>query len=160
MKRLILLLAALLVAAPSFALDEANRTDRPDRARRTVIIVDDVIRMSQAGVSDDAIISYIRNTREPFDVSADDLIAMTNARVSERVVKGLEDEAAARRDNYDRREARESRSTVYVTPYPYSYDPFYYPYYDPFWYGPRFSFGVGFVFGPRFIHHGRFHRRW
>src|SRR5436309_6461353 len=78
-KRLIPLLAVLLFAAPSFALDEANRNDRTDRARRTVIVVDDVIRMAQAGVGGDAIIGYVRNTREPFDVSGDDLIAMTHA---------------------------------------------------------------------------------
>jgi len=158
-KRLIPLIAVFLFAAPSFALDEANRTDRPDRARRTVIVVDDVIRMAQAGVGDDAIIAYVRNTREPFDVSADDLIAMTNARVSEKVMKAVEDEAAARKDrDYHRRDARETRSTVYVAPYPYYYDPFYYPYYDPFWYGPRVSFGFGFGFGPRFGGGGRFHR--
>jgi len=156
-KRLILLLAVLLFTAPLFALDEANRTDRVDRARRTVIVVDDVIRMAQAGVGDDAIIAYVRDTREPFDVSADDLIAMTNAHVSERVIKAVEDEATARKD-YDRRGTRETRSTVYVAPYPYYYDPFYYPYYDPFWYGPRVSFGLGFGFGPRFIGGGRFHR--
>ncbi len=162
MKRSIPLLALLILAAtPLFALDETNRTDRSDRARRTVIVVDDVIRMSQAGVGDDAIIAYVRNTRELFDISADDLIAMTNARVSERVIKAVEDEAAARRESYDRRRSREGRSTVFVAPYPY-YDPFYYPYYyDPFWYGPRFSFGIGFRFGPRFIGGGRhFHRRW
>ena len=159
MKRLILLLAVLLFTAPLFALDEANRADRPDRARRTVIIVDDVIRMAQAGVGDDAIIAYVRNSREPFDVSADDLIAMTNAHVSEKVMKAVEDEAATRKDrDYDRRDTRESRSTVYVTPYPYYYDPYYYPYYDPFWYGPRVSFGFGFGFGPRFGGGGRFHR--
>jgi hypothetical protein len=159
-KRLIPLLAVLLFAAPSFALDDASRTDRTDRGRRTVIVVDDVIRMAQAGVGDDAIIAYVRNTREPFDVSADDLIAMSNARVSERVMKAVEDEAAARKD-YDRRETRETRSTVYVSPYYYSpyYSPYYYPYYDPFWYGPRVSFGFGFGFGPRFGGGGRFHGR-
>jgi hypothetical protein len=152
-KRFIPLIAVLLFAVPSFALDNANRGDRPDRAARTVIVVDDVIRMAQAGVSDDAIIDFVRNTREPFDINADDLIAMTNAHVSERVMKYVQEEAAARRD-YNR---RETRSTVYVAPYPYYYDPFYYPY-DPLWYGPRVGVGFGFGFG-RHFGGGRFHGR-
>ncbi len=156
MKRLISLLAVLLFAAPLFALnDPVDRSDRTDRSRRTIIVVDDVIRMSQAGVSDEAIISYVRHTRDDFAVTPDDLIAMTNAHVSEKVIKAVTDEANARKD-YDRGEVRESRSTVFVAPYPYYYDPFYYPYYDPFWY-PRFSVGIGFGFGPRFG--GGFHHR-
>lgn len=143
MKRLIPLFVLLLTvaAAPVFALDDANRSDRD---RRTV--VDDVIRMSQAGVSDDAIISFVAHTRERFDVTADDIIAMTSAHVSKEVVKAVVDEAA------DRKNGRYgSRTAVYVAP-PYYYgwyDPFYSPYYyDPFFYGPRFS--IGFRFGPRF----------
>jgi hypothetical protein len=154
-KRWTPLLVVFLVAAatPLFALDEANRTDR---GRRTVLVVDEVIRMSQAGVGDDAIISYVRHTREPFDVSADDIIALTDARVSRDVVKAVVDEAAAWKDrDRDRRGDRAGR--VYVTAYPY-YDPFFYPYYyDPFFYGPRFF--VSFGFGPRFIGRGfRRHR--
>ena len=168
MLRRLTFLAVLLLTIgtlPVLALDDPAA--RTDRAPRTVIVVDEVIRMAQAGVSDDAIISYVRNSREPFDVSSDDLIAMTNARVSERVIKAVEEEAGRRdsRDSYDRRDTRdtrESRSTVFVSGYPYYYDPFYYPYYyDPFFYGPRFSLGVGFGFGGhRFIGGGRgFHHR-
>src|SRR2546425_11286657 len=86
MKRLIPLAALLLAAAtPLFALDDPARTDRTDRNRR-IVIVDEVVRMSQAGVSDDAIISYVEKSREPFDVSADDIIAMTDAHVSKDVI--------------------------------------------------------------------------
>jgi hypothetical protein len=152
MKRLIPLAALLLAAAtPLFALDDTARTDRTDQNRR-IVIVDDVIRMSQAGVSDDAIISYVEKSREPFDLSADDIIAMTDAHVSKDVIKAVVDESAARKD---RRRYRDER--VYVAPG--YYDPWLYPYYyDPFWYGPRFGVGVGFGFGPRFgrgFHHGR-----
>jgi hypothetical protein len=135
------LLATLLFVTPLFAIDDADRAPRTDRNRRTVVVVDDVIRMSAAGVADDAIISYVRNTRDNFDVTADDIIAMTDAHVSKDVVKAVVDESAARKD---RRGARDRRYFV-AAPYPYYYDPFYY---DPFWYGPRFSFGFGF--GPRF----------
>ena len=150
-KRLMSLAIVFLVAAPLFALDDANRSDR---GRRGPYMVDEVIRMSQAGVGDDAIISYIRNARDVFEVTSDDLIALTNAHVSERVVRALQDETAARRDSG----RRYGRSTVLVSPYPYPYyyDPYYY---DPFFYA-RFSLGVGFVFGgPRFIGGGFRHHR-
>jgi len=144
MTRWISLLAALLFVTPLFGIDDADRAPRTDRNRRTVIVVDDVIRMSAAGVSDDAIIAYVRKTRDDFDVTADDIIAMTDAHVSRDVVKAVVDEAAARKD---RRGTRE-RSYYVAAPYPYYYDPYYY---DPFWYGPRYSFGFGFGFYPRFI---------
>jgi uncharacterized protein YeeX (DUF496 family) len=141
------LLATLLFVSPLFAIDDADRAPRTDRNRRTVVVVDDVIRMAAAGVSDDAIIAYVRNTRDNFDVTADDIIAMTDAHVSKDVVRAVVDEASARKD---RRGTRE-RSYYAAAPYPYYYSPYYYPaYYDPFWYGPRYSFGFGFGFGPRF----------
>jgi hypothetical protein len=149
MTRWTALLATLLFVTPLFAIaiDDGDRAPRTDRNRRTVIVVDDVIRMAAAGVSDDAIIAYVRNTRDDFDVTADDIIAMTDAHVSNDVVKAVVDEAAARKD----RRGTGGRSYYAAAPYPYYYDPFYYPaYYDPFWYGPRFSFGVGARFGPRF----------
>lgn len=156
MRRLLYLIPLLFLATPLFALDDV---DRADRGRRTVLIVDDVIRMSKAGVNDEAIIAFVRKTREDFDVNADDLIAMTEAGVSKEVEKAVVDEAAARKNRVSDRDDRSDRS--YLTPYPYYYDPFY-PryYYDPFWYGPRVSFGFGFSVGPRFgRHHGFRHRR-
>jgi hypothetical protein len=151
MKRLIPLAALLLATAtPLFALDDSSGTDRTDRNRR-IVIVDDVIRMSQAGVSDDALISSVEKSREPFDVGADDIIAMTDAHVSKDVIKAVVDESAARKD---RRRYRDER--VYVAPG--YYDPWFYPY-DPFWYGPRFAVGVGFGFVPSFGGRGFHHRR-
>ncbi len=149
MKRWIPAVAVLLLiaAAPAFALDSADQPSRSNRGARTVIVVNDVIRMAQAGVSDEAIVSYVRNLREPFDVSADDLIAMTDAHVSQAVVKVVVDEAAGWKDREPARERETAtRRTVYVTA-PY-YDPWYY---DPFFYGPRVSFGFGFGFHRGFV---------
>jgi hypothetical protein len=106
-----------LVSTPLFALDRTRRT-----------IVDDVIRMSQAGVSDDAIIAFVVHTREDFEVTADDLIAMTNAHVSKEVVKAMLDEADARKNR--RREAERDDDDYYF--------PYFYPYYDPWWFMPRY----------------------
>ena len=136
-KRTILTVAFLLVAAvPAFAVT------------RTVLVVDDVIKMAKAGVGDDEIIAFVKKTAEPFEVSGDDVIAMNDAHVSSAVIKVVIDESAARMKDA-RRETRERVVTRTYGPY---YDPFYYGYgwgyYDPFWYGPRVSIGIGF--GPRF----------
>jgi len=139
------------IAAPVFALSEvAKDSPRADHVRRPVII-DDVIRMSQSGVDDASIIAYVQKYRDRFEITADDVIALNDAKVSRDVVKALVDES--RRD--DRRDSRDRApaTRVYVEPY-WGYP---YGYYDPFWYGwgPRVSIGFGFG------HFGHFHRgRW
>ena len=142
MKRVALTVALLLlaVAAPAFAV-------------RTVIVVDEVIKMSKAGVADDDIIAYVRKTPNAFEVNGDDVIAMNDAHVSSAVIKFVIDESAERMKE-DRRDDAQSRETktVYVRPLvsPYYYDPYYYGYYDPYWYGPRAFIGFGVGFGGRF----------
>jgi len=147
-------IAVLMFAAPLFALDKNNPApvDPPD-ARQQLSVVDEVIRMAQAGVGDGAMISYIRQTREPFAVTSDDLIALANARVSDRVVRELQADA----QRADGRGYAAPRTTVLVSPYAY---PYYYPYgyYSPYSYGPRLSFGI--AFGRGFGGFGGFrHRR-
>jgi hypothetical protein len=149
MKRLLPLLALLLlvVSAPVFGLDDKGSQ------RRSVI--DDVIRMAQSGVPDDAIISFVAHTRDRFDATADDIIAMTNAHVSKDVIKAVIDEAADRKERPERTQRTYVRSEAYYGggyyPY-YSYYPYYpyYSYYNPFWYGPRLGVSVGFGFGRHF----------
>ncbi|HKO58947.1 MAG TPA: hypothetical protein VJ276_23980, partial [Thermoanaerobaculia bacterium] len=143
MRRPVFLFLLLLAAAPLFAVQKTTSTN----------IVEDVIRMAKAGVEDDTIIEFVEKYDGRFDVSADDLIALTEAKVSKDVIKAVVDEADSRNedadkaddDRDDRRdgERRYVRPT-YVSPYyvPRYYSP--YSYYDPFWYGPRFSIGFGF----------------
>ena len=123
------------------------------------MVVDEVIKMSKAGVADDEIISYVKKTPDQFEINGDDVIAMNDAHVSSAVMKFVIDESAARmkdaRSNDGR--TREATRTVYVRPMvsPYYYDPFYYGYYDPFWYGPRVGFGFGIGFRGGFHGGGR-----
>jgi hypothetical protein len=130
----------LAVAAPAFAV-------------RTVMVVDEVIRMSKAGVADDAVIAYVKKTPNAFEINGDDVIAMNDAHVSSAVMKFVIDESAERMKE-DRRDDGKSRETtnVYVRPMvsPYYYDPYYYGYYNPYWYGPSAYFGFGVGFGGRF----------
>jgi hypothetical protein len=149
MKRLLTATAVLMcltAAAPVFALD-APRDGSTDRRERTTVI-DDVIRMSQAGVSDEAIIKFVHESRDRYVVDADVVIALTDAHVSKAVINSVMDEAYGRDDDQNgvrRDDRRRTTTTVYVRP---SYDPWYYGYaYDPFWYGPRLSFGFGFGYG-------------
>ncbi len=131
MKRTLFVVAALLflvAAVPLFAVERSQRT-----------IVDDVIRMTAAGVSDDAILSFVQSSRDRFNVTADDVIAMTDAKVSKSVIKAVVDESTVRGG---REVAAAPQTRLYVSPYPYYYDPYYY--YDPFWYGPRVYMNFGF----------------
>ena len=157
-KRLVLLSLLLLVAVPCFAVN------------RTVIVVDDVIRMAKANVGDDQIIEFVRNSSTPFEITGDDVIAMNEAHVSPAVMKFVIDESAARmkaernqavpqqqqqqqqydnRGNDPQRVVVEHQYPVYAGPtypsaYPYYYDPYYtYPS-VPYYYGyPSVSIGFG-----------------
>ncbi len=149
MKRSLTAFAVLmfLTAAPAFALDQPQRDENAvpqDRDRTSVI--DDVIRMTKAGVDDDAIIKFVHESKNLYVVDADVIIALTDAKVSKAVLTAVMDEAYDRgngRDD-DRRYSGRRTRTVYVRPY-YAYSPYYYPYgYDPYFFGPHIGFGFGF----------------
>ena len=154
MKRVISAAAVLLfiaAAAPVFALDTTPQSQ--DR-RATASIVDEVIRMSQAGVADEDIIAYVNKTRSRFDVSADDIIAMTDAKVSKAVIHAVVDEADVRNGDRDRRYTRTVVQPAVYVGSPWFWDPFYY--YDPFWYQPRLSLSFGFGHYGRYYGHGHY----
>lgn len=154
MKRTLLAVAVALFAVPLFALDAPSAASRPD-------VVADVIRMAKAGVAEESILAFIRKSDARVDVTANDMIAMTEANVPKSVIKAVIDEADARdvrrddrRDDRDRprderdraRDDRERTRVVerVVVQPSYYWDPWYY---DPFWYAPRISVGFGFGFG-------------
>jgi hypothetical protein len=120
----------LLIAAPLFAVQRNA--------------VDEVIRMTKAGVSEDTMLEYIDKTDARIIVTGDDVIALTEANVPKPVIKALVDAADARRGSHDRSYA--SPRVAVVAP-AYYYDPYYY--YDPFWYRPSLYLGFGFGGGFR-----------
>ena len=130
----------VLVAAPLFAVQRNA--------------VDEVIRMTRAGVAEDTILDYLEKTDARVIVTGDDIIAMNDAHVSKAVIKAVVDAADSRRND------RNFRDRGYVAPRvvvsaPYYYDPYYY--YDPFWYRPSFSLNLGFGgFGYRGYRGGHF----
>jgi uncharacterized membrane protein YgcG len=107
-------------------------------------LVDDVIRMYKSGVPEESIVTFVQKADGRFDVSADDLIAMADAKVPRTVIKAVLDESDARNGREAVRDSRSPSSTTVVVERPYGYgyyDPYYY---SPYWY-PGFSLGLGFV---------------
>ena len=51
--------------------------------------VNDVIKLSKAGLSDDVIIAQIKKRPEPFDLSTDQLVQLKAAHVSDRVIEAM-----------------------------------------------------------------------
>src|ERR1019366_8024661 len=62
---------------------------RPQTTR--MMTVDDVIRLSKAGLSDDVIIQQIKKKGQRFDLSTDQLVQLKSASVSERVIQAMID---------------------------------------------------------------------
>jgi hypothetical protein len=154
-KRIVVVLFALLLSTAAFAVDRNANTGS------NANVADEVIRMWKANVAEDDIVAYVHKADSRFVVTADDVIAMSDAKVPRTVIKAVLDEADYRGD---RSRPAERRSTVYVAPAPYYsygywgrsyYDPFFY---DPFFYGPRFSVGFGVGFGHFRGGHFRHHR--
>jgi len=61
------------------------------RPQNQPMTIDDVIKLSKAGVSDDLIIQQIRNKGQRFDLSTDQLLQLKSASISERVVQVMID---------------------------------------------------------------------
>ena len=61
------------------------------RPQTKPMTVDDVIRLSKAGLSDDVIIQQIRNQGQRFNLSTDQLVQLKSASVSERVIQVMID---------------------------------------------------------------------
>lgn len=144
-------LLLMLGAVPSFAMVQSRN------------IVDDVIKMSKSGVADETILDFVQKAGR-YDVTADDVVAMSEANVPRNVIRAVVQNAET--SSPSRRDAVRDRTTVVVAPTVerYGYYPYYsyYPYYDPFWYGPTFSFGFGFGhnFGGHHGHWGGGHGHW
>lgn len=77
-----------------FGLDEQDRRIISRSSPRTMDRIDkgdpltlnDVIKLSQNGVSDDAIISYLLSTRTPYDLSQTQIRRLQSSGVSQRVI--------------------------------------------------------------------------
>ena len=92
--RTISILSIFLLALSVFH-SSAQAKPSPRRAASSEFSVADVIKLTKAGVSEDIIIQHIKKKAHPFDLSTDQLIALKNANVSDRVVQVMIDPSKA-----------------------------------------------------------------
>jgi TPR repeat protein len=88
----ILLSASTLAAAQSKNLDPPPATDlatKPASSQSNGMTVDDVIKLSKAGLGDDIIIQQIKKRTQPFDLTPDQLIELKSVRVSDSVIRAM-----------------------------------------------------------------------
>jgi hypothetical protein len=162
MKRLAIL-SAILILSSATALAQSG----PHSTRFSNPLLDDVVRMTKAGMSEATIVAYVKARRAGMDsVSADDLMQLRRARVGEPVIQYLA--GVAPLDEGRTGEARQGDVTYdsgdgtaypvepaynggYVSPYGYGYYP-----YDG---GGYFPTSVVFIGGRPFLRHHFFHHR-
>jgi hypothetical protein len=77
------------------ALNPNSLAQEAARARPAAFTVDDVVRLVQAGLSEDIILQQIRLKGHAFDLSSDQIIQLKVASVSDRIVEALLDPAKA-----------------------------------------------------------------
>jgi len=158
--------SAILIFGASLA---AAQTASPSR-RFSNPLLNDIVRMSKAGMPNDTIVAYVqaREARLDAALTADDLIELRRAGVGEPVIRYLASVAtfdASPSGSAPRPQARYESTegegeTVAVEPgyvgygYPYYGWGWGWPYYGGWWGGPFFS-GSVFI-GGRFGHRGHF----
>lgn len=87
------LLAVLLFVSIPIALAAQSNTNAPagTSASAGSLSVEDVIKLSKAGVDDEVIIQKIKKQGQPFDLTTDQLIQLKSASVSSRVIQVMLD---------------------------------------------------------------------
>jgi len=152
MKRSVaLLVISIFVSAFAFAQGESSPT------RFSNPFLNDVVRMTKAGLSDVTIVAYVKARRARLDseLSADDLIQLRRTGVSEMVIQYLARitvDLGQYGESYDSQDGRAYPvEPVYTAPDGYGYD---YPPYA----GGYFSSSAVFVGRPFFRRRIFFHR--
>lgn len=70
-------------------VDFSSPQQPPSPQQSKTLTVDDVIKLSKAGLSDDVIIAQINKRPQPFDLNADQLLQLKAANVSDRVIAAM-----------------------------------------------------------------------
>lgn len=141
-------------ASDQWASNGRQRTSTLDSL--SMMSKQDVISLSQAGVSDSLIISMLDMTGSYFRLTTQDVLDLKNAGVHDGVIKEMMSPPPQATQSSDN-----GRYYYYYPPYWYAG---YYPYWDPWWYYPSFSLGVGFgyhypiytrhFYSPHYVGHG------
>jgi hypothetical protein len=83
MKRIAFLVAAFLFFAPLLVATAQQSEATSSQAKA------DIMKMAAAGVGDDVLLAYIRNSKTPFRLSADDIIALNTDKVGSSVIEAI-----------------------------------------------------------------------
>jgi hypothetical protein len=128
------------------------------------ITKEDVKRLVAAGVSDDVIVAYIRSHGPAAALSAEDMIDLHHAKVSERVLAAMV--AASKAPPTTSPEPSDTSTTETYTDswfYPYGYfgdyyySPYFWWYWSPAW--PRYRYGTYrycYPYSYRYYHYPRY----
>jgi len=84
---------ALLVCSPVWAGQAGSQRKAATPSNR--LKVEDVIKLTKAGLSEDIIVQQIKKNGQPFDISTEQLIALKAANVSDRIVQVMLDPSKA-----------------------------------------------------------------
>ena len=120
-------LAGAGCASERYAHYDRARYSAPDTL--DMMTKDDVIALSNAGVSDNVIIDQIKTTHSYFQLSTQDIVDLANAGVSDRVMSAMikSEEPVRSEGGY--------YSSYYPSWYWYADYPFVYPWYPSFFLG-------------------------
>jgi hypothetical protein len=80
----VLLVTVLLIACQHLAQAQTEKSNEP-------LSVEDVVNMSQAGVSEASIIDRIKKNRRPFDLNLDEIADLRKAGLSDTIIRFLQD---------------------------------------------------------------------
>ena len=79
----------LIQAARSFVLISLSAILLLAQTSQHSLSVEDVVKMTKAGLSDDVVVSEIRKSGHSFDLTPDQLISLKTAKVSDRVIQAM-----------------------------------------------------------------------
>lgn len=80
---------AVLLAGGAMLVAQTDTAPAPAPATPRTLSVDDVIKLSKAGLSDDTIVEKIRKSGQAFDLSPDQMIQLKSAGVSDKVMQAM-----------------------------------------------------------------------
>jgi len=89
----LLLVACVLTGSTQLLAQTGANSSDPSLAKR--LTMDDVIKLSKAGFSDDVIIQKVKKNGQAFDLSPDEMVQLKSAGVSDKVVQVMLDPAQA-----------------------------------------------------------------
>ncbi len=85
------LLGLLVIAIHLACVPASASAQQPDRFREGRLTIEDVVKLSQTGLSEDLILTKIKKNGKAFDLSTDELLELKKVGVSDNVIKFLLD---------------------------------------------------------------------